>query len=678
MGDIRLLDCTLRDGGYINDWKFGEKAIEETVAKMSRSGVDILELGFLKDEPYKKSRTVFNSMKQISALIRPKNPAVRYAAMIEVVNPLPLDRLEERDEDSVEIIRVIVWKRLLKEGYEYCKGVVGKGYRLCVQPARVDQYSYDEFVEMIELFNTLDPLAVYVVDSFGTQTKETLLPYLRLADEHLKPGVAVGYHGHNNMMQAFETAEMFVNTPVERDMIIDASIYGMGRGAGNLNGELFAKYMNEKLGKNYQIEPMLELYDKYLKPVYEKCPWGYSLPYFLTAIHKCNPNYGSYYGQELKIDSADIDGTLKTLSDEDKIIFTEKKADAYLKAFQKKKLNLAVIVPTCNRAQAIDNLLFQSARSFRHYGIDIIIYDSSDNDRTEAVVQNFRIDGYKNIIYKRYEGKFDGFSLDDKVISAYQEFAHQYEYLWICRDGLIITIDKIYDDLRRFMEEKYDFIIVDSAFRNEGEETEKVYSCPEDCEAFFREQAVRLVTLGTLILSSRVAMELIEQYPVSEKNDSFWQTVAPFYYCAEKRAKVASVVNYVFVGNGGRNAFWDEDNETMSQWVDRWYRAIAGLPSLYDKEKPDVLKIDMVDFHPFFMQSLLRMRGNDQLHFRSINRYKKYIPHVCNASLKKFYIASFVPKSLARRLLGHPEKRSFRVTKVFYDLISGNEEEICK
>lgn len=680
MGNIRLLDCTLRDGGYINDWKFGKEAIEETISKMSRSGIDILELGFLKDEPYKKSRTVFNSMKQIAELIKPKNSAVQYAAMIEVVNPLPLDQLEERDEDSADIIRVIVWKRLLQEGYEYCKGVVEKGYRLCVQPARVDQYSYDEFVEMVELFNTLDPLAVYVVDSFGTQTKETLLPYLRLADEHLKLGVAVGYHGHNNMMQAFETAEAFVNTHLERDMIIDASIYGMGRGAGNLNLELFAKYMNEKLGRHYKIEPMLELYDKYLKPVYEKCPWGYSLPYFLTAIHKCNPNYGSYYGQKLKIDATDIDGTLKTLFDEDKIIFTKEKADAYLKAYQKKRLNLAVIIPTCNRSKAVDNLLFQSAEKFRHYGVDVIIYDSSDDDRTEAVVQNFRIDGCKNVTYKRYEGKFDGFSLDDKVISAYREFAGQYEYLWLCRDGLIITIDKIYDDLRRFAEEKYDFIIVDSAFRNEGEEAEKVYFCPEDCEAFFREQAVRLVTLGTLILSSRVAMELIEQYPVSEENYSLWQMAVPFHYCGENPASILFYSNQVFSYNiaGTPNSFWNKAGKAMRQWAYCWHHVINCLPPAYDAAKSDVLKIEMSDFHPFLVCSLLRMRGNGGLNVKLIRQYQDDLPYVCNTSLKKFYAAALVPKPIARYLTGHQNKKVFKVTKAFYDLITDNEEEICR
>ena len=696
MGDIRLLDCTLRDGGYINDWKFGEKAIEETVAKMSRSGVDILELGFLKDEPYKKSRTVFNSMKQISALIRPKNPAVRYAAMIEVVNPLPLDRLEERDEDSVEIIRVIVWKRLLKEGYEYCKGVVGKGYRLCVQPARVDQYSYDEFVEMIELFNTLDPLAVYVVDSFGTQTKETLLPYLRLADEHLKPGVAVGYHGHNNMMQALETAEMFVNTPIERDMIIDASIYGMGRGAGNLNGELFAKYMNEKLGKNYQIEPMLELYDKYLKPVYEKCPWGYSLPYFLTAKHKCNPNYGSYYGQELKIDSADINGTLKTLSDEDKIIFTKDKAETYLKAYLKKKMNLAVIIPTCNRAQIIDDYLFHSAENFRHYGIDIIVYDSSDNDETEAVVQNFRIDGYSNVIYKRYvENLKEDHVLNDikyklnyvsyKVISALKEYCKKYDYLWVIRDRHIITINKCYDDLLKYTQEKFDCIIVENASRHDNEKFEKVYHAPKDAVEIFKNYAPWMTTLGSLILSSKIAQTLINNYPVDDTNDAFWLNITPFYYFAENEVKVASYAGAVYqcsqVGNDHpqlNDSFWNKSGGAIRTDAYCWHHDIDKLPSLYDPAKPDVLKFKGYDIHPFFVNTLLSYRASGSLSIKVIRQYKSDLPYVCDTSLKKFYVAALVPKSIAGYLVSHPYSKFYKTVKAFYDLNFGVEEEICK
>lgn len=72
MNKINLLDCTLRDGGYVNDWRFGQEAIQDMTEKLANTNVDILEIGFLKDEPYQPDRTVFNSMDQVKKLIAPK------------------------------------------------------------------------------------------------------------------------------------------------------------------------------------------------------------------------------------------------------------------------------------------------------------------------------------------------------------------------------------------------------------------------------------------------------------------------------------------------------------------------------------------------------------------------------------------------------------------------------
>lgn len=338
---IKLLDCTLRDGGYINDWKFGRKVIEETIHQLEKTNVDIIELGFLKNETYQEDRSVFNNVDQITKLIPKKKYGINYAAMVEVVNPLPLSLIKERSNDSIDIVRVIVWKNkhdekgnvidALDEGFNYCKGIVEKGYKLCVQPARVDQYSDDEFLSMINKFKTLYPMAIYVVDSWGTLNTEDVLHYVQLADNVLPKEIAIGYHGHNNLMQAFDVAREFTNSySNNRELIVDASVFGIGRGAGNLNIELFAKYLNETKDKKYELTPIVYLYEKYIKSIFKEHEWGYSIPYFLSAYYKCNPNYGEYYGLEKKLSAPVIDKVLKRIEAEDKIIFNRAKADYYL------------------------------------------------------------------------------------------------------------------------------------------------------------------------------------------------------------------------------------------------------------------------------------------------------------------------------------------------------------
>ncbi|MCI8512524.1 MAG: hypothetical protein HFE83_11120 [Lachnospiraceae bacterium] len=345
MSRIKLLDCTLRDGGYINDWRFGKKAIQDMTEKLAESGVDVLELGFLKDEPYIEDRTVFNSMKQVKALIGKKKPDASYAVMCEVMNPLPLDMLEPADEESADIIRVIVWKTkhdkdgrvvdALQEGYEYCRGIVEKGYKLCVQPARVDQYSDEEFVDMIRRFSALKPLALYVVDSWGTQNAEQLLHYMHLADENMPKETILGYHGHNNMMQALSVAQAMIKEGFMRDILIDASVYGIGRGAGNLNLELIAKYMNEHCGSDYDVQPMLEVYDLYVKHIYAQEQWGYSIPYYLTATYNCNPNYARFYASHLGLDNGEIEDVLQSIHGDERAMFSEKLARQILERQKK-------------------------------------------------------------------------------------------------------------------------------------------------------------------------------------------------------------------------------------------------------------------------------------------------------------------------------------------------------
>lgn len=334
MKEIKCLDCTLRDGGYINNWEFGYDTICDIIKNLENTNVDFLEIGFLKNENYNKNRTVFNSIKQIKDLIPNKANNILYAAMIEVENPIPLELLEERCLNGIDIIRVIIWKNrindsgievdALEEGFEYCKEIVKKGYKLCIQPARVEQYTDDEFINMLKMFQQLSPLAFYVVDSWGTLFSDKILHYVELADKNLDKNIAIGYHGHNNLMQAFGTAVEFVHKDIDRTLIVDASIYGIGRGAGNLNMEIFANYLNETEGKNYKVMPMLYIYEKYIKEIYKTKKWGYSLPYYLSAIHHCNPNYGLYYGMEMNLNLTDIDNILANLSDKDKILFNKK------------------------------------------------------------------------------------------------------------------------------------------------------------------------------------------------------------------------------------------------------------------------------------------------------------------------------------------------------------------
>lgn len=290
MGKIQIMDCTLRDGGYLNDWKFGERTIKGVTREIPKTGVDIFELCFMRDEEVHADRCVFPTVETIAPILN-KIPGVRYAAMIETGCLLPIEKLSKRIPESIDLIRFIMWKNKMDLAYDYCRQIKEKGYDFCVQPTRTDQYSLDEFRDMILRFNELKPYGLYIVDTFGLFTKKRFLEYVEVADRYLDKDIALGYHAHNNLQQAVGNAEAFVELGLDRDIIIDASVMGIGRGAGNLPLEIIGRYLNENIGERFDTDHILNIADEYIKEIYEERPWGYSVPYYLTATTGSNPNY---------------------------------------------------------------------------------------------------------------------------------------------------------------------------------------------------------------------------------------------------------------------------------------------------------------------------------------------------------------------------------------------------
>ena len=315
---IKVLDCTLRDGGYVNNWQFGRNKIHNIIDSLQKTGIDIIELGFLNNSDYDEDRTIFSRMDDLKINLL-KNEQT-YSFMIEATNK-PLYVFEEIPRDNA-IIRVVVWKRLLDKGYEYCKQLAENGFRVFIQPARVEQYSDEEFVSMLNLFKTINPEAIYIVDSFGTMYSNQIKHYALIADKILPTNIAIGYHGHDNLLQAIGNAIDFLEIESNRDIIIDASMFGMGRGAGNLKTELIVNYLNGYRNKMYDMRELLDCIQREIIPLSNQYVWGYSIENMLTASFHSNPNYATSI-KNSKINYRDAFDILDKLPEVDRVKYSE-------------------------------------------------------------------------------------------------------------------------------------------------------------------------------------------------------------------------------------------------------------------------------------------------------------------------------------------------------------------
>lgn len=334
MGRVYLLDCTLRDGGYINDWRFGEETIKGFGKKIAQTGIEMFEVGFIKGDTYDPNRSVFPDTASISNVIQPKADSLMYVGMLDMSAPVPMERIAPCDGSSVDGIRVIFKKEKIDQAYDYCKYIKELGYKLFVNFVGTDLYTDKEFIEGIEKFNQLQPFAVAIVDSFGLIKRKHFLRLVYLADNNLADNIVLCYHAHNNLQQAFGNAEALVEMNIKRDICIDACVFGMGRGAGNLNLELFAEYMNENYDTDYRISPMLEIMDEYLNDIYREKFWGYSLPLYLSASMGCHPNYAIYLAEKDTLTVKAFRQLLLSIPDADKAKFSKDKAEKYYRQYQ--------------------------------------------------------------------------------------------------------------------------------------------------------------------------------------------------------------------------------------------------------------------------------------------------------------------------------------------------------
>lgn len=323
MGNIKILDCTLRDGGYVNEWNFGECVIKDILCRMSEAHVDIVECGFLSDRMYDSERSIFNNTDQIRKLL-PSRTTSRYVAMIALgEKEISYEKIPECDNESIFGIRLTFHKNEVDRAFEFAVQLMNKGYEVFMQPVGTCMYSDKELLELIDRINVLQPYAFYIVDTLGSIIGTELMRLFHLLDNNLAGGIRIGFHSHNNLQLSFANSQELIRVFTEREIIIDASVLGMGRGAGNLCTELIAQYLNENLKTNYNVTALLEIVDNHLASIKEMYPWGYTIPYYIAAVNKCHPNYAIYLMSRQTVTVKDIEKILVSIPKDKRAIYNK-------------------------------------------------------------------------------------------------------------------------------------------------------------------------------------------------------------------------------------------------------------------------------------------------------------------------------------------------------------------
>jgi 4-hydroxy 2-oxovalerate aldolase len=288
---VQILDCTIRDGGYINNWRFDEKMVREVYRAASKAGVDILEIGFRGTEEFFDTQTYGPWRYSPDELIARTVNGIQGAriAVMADFGKIKAEDFSPAQDSPVSLVRVASHKNTLKDAIALLEKIKAKGYRVSLNAMGYTNFTLGERRKLQDMLEVAGLDYIYVADSYGSlfpeQVQPLLGPLLELGEQQ---GFKVGFHPHNSLQMAFANTLEAMRLGVD---IVDSTFYGMGRAAGNLPSEILISYLSKLSPGRYNAIPLLNCIDLYFLPLHQDSPWGYNLAFMLSGLFKCHPNY---------------------------------------------------------------------------------------------------------------------------------------------------------------------------------------------------------------------------------------------------------------------------------------------------------------------------------------------------------------------------------------------------
>lgn len=285
---IEVLDCTIRDGGYVNNWEFDDVLVREVYRSCSKAGVDIVELGFRGNEKYfdkqKFGRWNFSFDDDIRKVTQGiEGPRI---AVMANYGKIGLEDFSAKEDSPVDIVRIAAHKDKIFNALDFLSKIKSKGYKVSLQAMAYGTYSEDERREFLRRLKDTELDYLYIADSYGSilpnQIEDILNPFLNLSNFKL------GFHAHNSLQMAFANTLEAIRCGAK---IVDCSFYGIGRGAGNLPTEIIISYLENKNHNKYNVIPILSAIDEFFITLHKEKGWGYQLSYMLSGMFEVHPDF---------------------------------------------------------------------------------------------------------------------------------------------------------------------------------------------------------------------------------------------------------------------------------------------------------------------------------------------------------------------------------------------------
>ncbi|MGF7046693.1 4-hydroxy 2-oxovalerate aldolase [Paenibacillus sp. DS2015] len=275
----KIVDCTIRDGGLVNNWDFSVEFVQNLYAGLNEAGVDYMEVG------YKNSPKLLTGAENAGPWrflnddflrkVIPQKGNTKLSALVDIGRVDESDILN-REESMLDLIRVACYVKDVDKALQLVKLFHERGYETTLNIMALSNVMENELIEAFEMIKDSVVDVVYIVDSYGSLDHNDIKFLVDKFKTHL-PNKRLGVHAHNNLQLAFSNTLVASELGVE---LLDASVYGMGRAAGNCPTELLVSQLKNT---PYKLRPVLDVVERLMIPLREKEEWGYIIPYMITG-----------------------------------------------------------------------------------------------------------------------------------------------------------------------------------------------------------------------------------------------------------------------------------------------------------------------------------------------------------------------------------------------------------
>ncbi len=279
--DIKVFDCTIRDGGLVNNFRFSDEFVKGVYDTCLATGVDYMEIGknnsttLMSEEEF--GTWNFCKEEDIRRIVGDNDTNMKIAVMSDIGRTVNSELLP-KNESVVDMIRIATYIHQIPAAIELVEEAHAKGYETTVNIMAVAKAFDNELDEVLELLSKTNVDVIYIADTFGSfypeQINKLAQKYVEIARS---AGKQVGIHAHNNIQLAFANT---IEAMMYGTSFLDVTISGLGRGAGNCPMELLIGFLKNP---KYQIMPVLKFIEEKIVPLEKELDWGYSIPYMLTG-----------------------------------------------------------------------------------------------------------------------------------------------------------------------------------------------------------------------------------------------------------------------------------------------------------------------------------------------------------------------------------------------------------